>query len=85
MSRIYTASDDQIERALDAAVEQGLTDSTASRSARLRALALYAGDRLTEEHEREERRAAYKRLAEDEERLVAIRESVLVAAEDGIL
>ena len=85
MSRIYTPSDDQIEDALAVAVERGLIDATASRSAQLRALVLYAGDRLTEEQEREERRAAYEQLAEDEDRLDAIRASVLAAAEDGIL
>ncbi len=85
MSRIYTPSDDQIEHALAVAVERGLIDATASRSAQLRALVLYAGDRLTEEQEREERRAAYEQIAEDEDRLDAIRASVLAAAEDGIL
>jgi hypothetical protein len=51
----------------------------------LRALDLYAGDRLTEEKDRELRRAAYEELAKDEDRLTAIRDSVLAASEDGIL
>ena len=85
MSRIYTASDDQVEHALSIAVEQGLVESDASRSSQLRALVLYAGDRLTEEKDRELRRAAYEELAKDEDRLTAIRDSVLAASEDGIL
>jgi len=84
-TRIYTALDDTLGRALDTAVDAGLVNEGASRSERLRALALYADRRLQDDREREEKLAAYRELAQDEERLAAIRGSVLAAVDDGIL
>jgi len=84
-TRIYTALDDTLGRALDTAVDAGLVSEGASRAERLRALALYADRRLQDDREREEKLAAYRELAQDEERLAAIRGSVLAAVDDGIL
>ena len=85
MARIYTPVDNDLGRALETAVAAGLVEEGASPAKRLRALALYADRRLVEDREREEKLEAYRGLAEDEERLSAIRGSVLAAAEDGIL
>lgn len=84
-TRVYTQFDADLGRALETAVEAGLVAASASRSERLRALALYADQRLNDDREREEKLAAYRELAEDEERLAAIRGSVLAAVDDGIL
>lgn len=85
MPRIYTAHDERVEHALTIAVDQGLVAKEAPRSTQLRALVLYADERLTEQRERDERVVAYRELAKDEERLAAIEGSVLAAVEDGIL
>lgn len=84
-TRIYTALDDTLAHALDTAVGAGLVEKGASRSERLRALALYAERRLHDDREREEKLAGYRELAQDEERVAAIRGSVLAAVDDGIL
>ncbi len=83
--RIYTAHDDAINDALSTAVEAGLVTEKTSQPKKLRALALYGAQRLAEEQERQELLAAYEELAEDEERLAAIRASNLRSAEAGLL
>lgn len=84
-ARIYTALDDVVDEALSRATEAGLVAESSSKSATLHALVEYANDRLREEHEREEKLAAYKELAADTERSAAIREANLAAAAGGVL
>lgn len=84
-ARVYTTLDDEMGRALRTANTAGLVSEHASRSERLRALALYADRRLTEEKEREGKLAAYRALAEDEERLSVIDAATRVAVEHGLL
>ena len=83
--RIYTKRDSEVERALETARRAGLVSAGASGSERLRALALYADARLTEEADLQERIRAYDELAEDRERSEVIRASVLAGVEAGIL
>lgn len=83
--RVYTALDAQVIEALDVAAESGLVEPGASRSERLRALAVYAKDRLREQRDLDERIAAYDEIAGDQERAAAIEASVLAAVEDGLL
>lgn len=84
-SRVYTPLDQRLEEALIRAARSGLVPSGASRSQQLRALALYADEHLRDDQEREEKLAAYRELAADADRAVAIRASVRAAAADGIL
>lgn len=83
--RIYTTHDESIDRALALATETGLVRANDSEAKKVRAMIEYAGERLAEKAEREERIAAYKILARDEDRSKAIRSSVLAAADHGIL
>ena len=83
--RVYTLRDPDVDRALELASEVGLVPSEASLSQRLRALTLYAEERLTAEADLQRRIAAYDELAADQERSVAVEASVLAAVDDGIL
>jgi hypothetical protein len=84
-ARVYTTRDRDLDAALDIAVAAGLTEPDASQPRRLHALAVYGARCLEREQERAEILASYEQLSADEERLQAIRGSVLAAAEDGIL
>jgi hypothetical protein len=84
-ARIYTKRDGRIEHALATATAVGLVDANASSAQKLHALVVYADERLTAEAEREEKLAAYRELAEDDERLQAIRAGSRLAAEHGLV
>jgi hypothetical protein len=84
-ARIYTTRDKRVEHALAAATAAGLVDANASSAQKLHALVVYADERLTAEAERAEKLTAYRDLAEDDERLEAIRAGSRLAAEHGLL
>ena len=83
--RIYTKRDGRVEHALATATAVGLVDADASSAQKLHALVVYADERLTAEAERDEKLVAYRELAEDDERLEAIRAGSRLAAEHGLL
>jgi hypothetical protein len=84
-ARIYTTRDKRIEHALATATAVGLVDANASSAQKLHALVVYADERLRAEAEREEKLAAYRELAQDDERLEAIHAGSRLAAEHGLL
>ncbi len=85
LPRAYTPVDDRLAHALECAADFRLVPEGASRSERLRSLALYACERLEADAAFEQQVAAYRELAADPERSAAIKASVLQAVEDGIL
>ncbi|HEV7493728.1 hypothetical protein [Baekduia sp.] len=84
-ARIYTTRDQRVEHALATATATGLVDAGASSAQKLHALVVYADELLTAEAERAEKLAAYRELAQDDERLEAIRASSRLAVEHGLL
>ena len=84
-ARIYTARDKRVEHALAAATAAGLVAADASNAQKLHALVVYADEQLTAEAERAEKLTAYHELAQDDERLNAIRAGSRLAAEHGLL
>lgn len=83
--RVYTPRDTHIDRALDHVVEFELAPAGASDADKIRKLVLWADEKLVAEHERERKLAAYRALAEDEERRESIRQASFAALENGIL
>ena len=83
--RVYTALDSLVTEALERAPRTGLAASEDSASKKLHALVEFANSVLRADEEREEKLAAYKELAVDDDRARTIRASNLRAAELGIL
>lgn len=83
--RVYTALDSLVTEALERAPRTGLAASEDSASKKLHALVEFANAVLRADEEREEKLAAYRELAADDDRARAIRASNLRAAELGIL
>jgi hypothetical protein len=84
-SRVYTPLDDLVVEALERASRSGLVSPKASQAQKLHVLVEVANDTLLAAEEREEKIAAYRELAADEERAISIREANLAAAAAGIL
>ncbi len=85
-NRIYMTRSALLDEAIDAAREAGLVEEErAPISRRAEAWAIYGYRRWLEEHEREEKIAAYEAIGADDDHLEAIRAANQRAIDAGIL
>lgn len=83
--RLYTTMTDEVAEALDAAPEAHLVVEGASAAERLRAWTLYGYHHWLAQRMRERKLEAYRELAQDEERIAAIRAANEQAIEAGLI
>ena len=84
MARVYTELTEELEEALAAAPEAGLTEKR-SASDRLQKWALYGYERWKEDQHEAAKLAAYEELGRDTERLELIRAAAHRSAEVGLI
>lgn len=84
MTRVYTELTAELEEALGAAAEAGLTDKR-SAADRLQKWVLYGYQRWRQDQLREAKLAAYEEIADDRERSAQIRAAAHRSAEAGLI